>query len=66
MFDPGGCEGHLRGCPFLGGRHALCIRWARLDAAMVAEAGAFLVLGGAEHHFQERTSNPLRRRTPCG
>ena len=39
MFDPGGCAGRLRGCPFLGGRHAIRIGWARLDAAMVTEAG---------------------------
>ena len=57
MFDPGGCTGSLHGCQFLGGRHALFIGWARLDAAVVAEAGAFLVHGGAEHHFQERTSD---------
>ena len=41
MFDPGGCIGRLRGCPFLGGRHVLRNEWIRLDAAVVAEAGAF-------------------------
>ena len=42
MFDPGGCTGRLHSCPFLGGQHALRIRWARLDAAkVVTEAGGF-------------------------
>ena len=46
VFDPGGCTGRLRSCPFLGGRHALRIGWARLDAAMVVrEAGALLAEG---------------------
>ena len=35
MFDPGGCNGRLRSCPFLGERHNLRIEWTRLDAAMV-------------------------------
>ena len=35
MFDPGGCTGRQRSCPFLGRGHALRIGWARLDAAMV-------------------------------
>ena len=61
MFDSGGCTGRLRGCPFLGGRHALRITWARLNAAMVAEAGAFLVHRGVEHSFQERKSDSLHR-----
>ena len=52
MLDPGGCTSRLRGCPFLGGRHALRIGWVRLNAAMVAEAGAFLVHGRVEHYFQ--------------
>ena len=61
MFDPGCCTGRLRGCPFLGKRHALRVGWARLDAVMIAEAGAFLVHGEVEHNFQERTSDSLRR-----
>ena len=43
VFDLGGCRGRVRSCPFLGGRHALRVGWARLDAAIVAETGAFLV-----------------------
>ena len=39
MFDPGGCTGRLRSCSFLGGRHALRIGWAYLDAAMVVKTG---------------------------
>ena len=66
MFDPSGHTGRLRGCPFLGGWHALRIGWARLDAAIVAEAGAFLVNGGAEHHFQKRASDLVRHCTYCG
>ena len=57
MFDAGGCTGRLRGCQFLGGRHALRIGWARLEAAMVAEAGACLVHRGAEYHCQVRISD---------
>ena len=58
MFDPRSCTGRLRSCPFLRGRHALRIGWARVDAAMVvAEAGAILVHGGVEHPFQERASD---------
>ena len=60
MFDPGGCTDRLRGCPFLGGWHALRIGWTHSDAAMVAEAGAFLVQGGVEHHFQYMISDSLR------
>ena len=66
VFDPGDCIGSLRGCSFLSGRHALRIGWACLDAAIVAETGAFFVHGGVEHHFRERTSDYLRRRTYCG
>ena len=40
MFDTGGYTGRLRGCPFLGGLHALRIGLARLDAAMIAKSGA--------------------------
>ena len=41
MFDPGGCNGRLRSCPFLGERHNLRIEWTPLDATMVvAEAEA--------------------------
>ena len=55
---PGGLIGYLRGCPFLGGRHALRIGWVHLDATMVVEeAGAFLVHGGVEHHFPERSTS---------
>ena len=61
VFDPDCWPGHLRGCPFLGGRHALLSGYVRLDAAMVTEAEAFLVHGGLEHHFQLKTSDPLRR-----
>ena len=43
VYNPGGCAGHLRGCPFLEGRYALGRGWVRLDAAMVSETGAFLV-----------------------
>ena len=53
VFNPGGTTVRLSGCPFLGGRHALRIGWAFLDAAMVAETGIFLVHRGVEHHFQE-------------
>ena len=35
MSGPGGCNGRLRGCPFLGERHNLRIGWTLLDAAMV-------------------------------
>ena len=35
MFDPSGCNGRLRSCPFLGERHNLRIGWTLLDAAMV-------------------------------
>ena len=45
----------------MGGRHALRNRWACFDVAMVVDAGPFLVHGGAEHHFQERTGGSLRR-----
>ena len=65
MFDPGGRTGCLRGCPFLGGWYALRSGLARLDAAMVAEAGVFLVHRGLKHHFQERPGDSLRR-TYCG
>ena len=42
VFDPGGCTGRLRSCPFLGRWHALRTGWAHLDVAMVVtEAGAF-------------------------
>ena len=61
MFDAGGCLCRLRGCPFLGGRHALLSGWVRLDVAMVSEAGAFLVVGGLEYHLQEKTSDSLGR-----
>ena len=58
MFDPGGCTGRLRSCPFLGGWHTLRIGWAYLNAPLVvAEAGVLFVHGGVEHHFQERTSD---------
>ena len=46
MFDSAGRTDRLRGCRFLGGRHGLRNRWARLDAAMVAEAEEFLVHRG--------------------
>ena len=49
MFDPGGCAGRLRGCPFLGKRYAFPIGWACSDAARVAEAGAFLVHRRVDH-----------------
>ena len=62
VSKPGGCTGHLRGYPFLGGRHALRRGWVRLDAAMVSKAGAFLVDGGLGTSFSKRgTSNSLRR-----
>ena len=32
VFDPGGCSGRLRGCPFLGGWRALLRGEVRLDA----------------------------------
>ena len=41
MFDPDGCSGHLRGSPFLGGRHALLSGWVPLDTTTVSEAEAF-------------------------
>ena len=57
MFGPGRCTGHLRSCPFLGRQHTLRIGWTRLDAAMVVEeAAVVLIHEGVEHHFQERTS----------
>ena len=52
MFDPGGCSGCLRDCPFLGGRHAFCIGWASLDATMVAEVVSFLVHEGVNIIFK--------------
>ena len=66
MFDPGGYSGCLRGSPFLGGQHALLSELVRLDAAMVAEAGAVLVHEGLEHNFQEKPSDYLLHRTYCG
>ena len=61
VADPGGCSGHLRGCPFMGGPHALLSGWVRLYAAMVSEAEELLAHGGLEHHFQEKTSDSLCR-----
>ena len=60
MFDPGGSTDRQRGCPFLAGRHALGIGWARLGAAMVAEAGAFLVRGGIGHHISGEVQAAVR------
>ena len=62
-FDRGGYLGRLRGCPFLGGQRALPCGEVRLDAGMVSEGEAFLVLGGLEHHFPERITSDLERRT---
>ena len=54
MFDPGGCSGRLRAYLFLGERHAL-LRWGFVwDAAMLSEAGAFLLSVGLQHHFQDK------------
>ena len=55
LFDPGCCTGCLRNCSFLGGRHALRIGWACLDAEMVAEAG---------HHCSVRISPSNMQRVP--
>ena len=54
VFDPGGCTGRLRACPFLGGRHALLCGRFVWDAAMVSEAGAVLLDGGIQHHFPRK------------
>ena len=43
MCDPSGYSSRLRDGPFLGGRRALLRGGVRLDAAMVPEAGAFLL-----------------------
>ena len=56
VFDPGSCT-RLRGLPFLNERHALRIGWARMDAAVVAEAGVFLARVEVLRHFQERTGD---------
>ena len=61
MFNPDDCTGRLpahfweSGAPcFVGGDF-------RLDAAMLYEAGAFLVHGGLEHNFQEMPNSSLHR-----
>ena len=51
MFDPGGCSGDVRGCPFLGGWARDGLGWIRSDAVMISKAGAFSVGGGLVHHF---------------
>ena len=61
VFDPGGCSGRLRGCPFLRGWHVLLRGGFVWDAAMVSEAGAFLLSVGLQHHFQK---NSKRLGTP--
>ena len=53
MFVPGGCSGRQSGCPFLRGRRSLLRGGFLWYAAMVSEAGAFLLGGGLQHHFQE-------------
>ena len=54
VFDPDGCTGRLRGCPFLGGWFSLLRGGFVWDAAMVSDAGAFLLSIGLQHHFQEK------------
>ena len=54
MLDPGRCSDHLRGCPFLGGRHALLRGGVVWDAALVSETGAFWLNGGLQHHFPRK------------
>ena len=46
VFNPGGSTVRLHACPFLGGCARCSVGKFYLDAAMVSEAGAFLVDGG--------------------
>ena len=63
MFDPGGHTSHLGDYSFLEGRRALLRRGVTLDAAMVSEAGAFVVVGGLKHVFFKRSTSDLVCRT---
>ena len=62
VFDPGGCSGRLRCCPFLSERLALLRRGFVWDATIVSEAGAFLLSEGPRHLFIRRTSDLVRRK----
>ena len=52
MFDPGGCSGRLRGCPFLAGQRALLRGGFVWDPVIVSRAGAVLLIRGLQHHIQ--------------
>ena len=67
VFDPGGCTSQSTCLP-VAGRVARVALWGgvRLDAAMVSEAGAFLVGSRLVHHFPKRRPSDSLRRTYCG
>ena len=54
VFDPGGCSGRLRGCPFLGGRLALLRGGFVWNAEIVFVARACFVERGTVLQFEEQ------------
>ena len=59
VLGPCGCTCCLRGCPFLGGRHALRRRWVCLDAAWYPRLERFCRRRTCTSFSQEKAKRPV-------